>query len=56
LKLQLKSLELRPKVERSLEAKKTTKLREPAVPYGGNFTPENGILRPQNTYFWDDIV
>ena len=21
-----------------------------------NFTPENGLLRLKNTYFWDDII
>jgi hypothetical protein len=31
-------------------------LREPRVPYGGTFTPQNDLLRLQNTYFWDDIV
>jgi putative transposase len=28
-------------------------LREPEIPYGVNFTNENGDLRPKNTYFWD---
>lgn len=27
-------------------------LREPAVPYKGDFEPENGVLRLENTYFW----
>ena len=35
---------------------KSYELREPAVPYRANFTPENGVLRLQNTYFWDDII
>ena len=35
---------------------KSCELRELAVPYGGNFTPENGPLRPQNVYYWDDIT
>ena len=30
---------------------KSYELREPAVPYGVNFTPENDLLRLQNTYF-----
>lgn len=34
---------------------KSYELREPAVPYGANFTPKNGLLRSQNSYFWDDI-
>jgi len=37
-------------------SKKSFELREPAVSYGGNFTPENGLLRLQNAYFWDDII
>jgi putative transposase len=28
-------------------------LREPQIPYGLNFTDENGGLRPQNRYSWD---
>jgi len=36
--------------------KKGYKLREPAVPYGANFTPESDLLRLKNTYFWDDII
>lgn len=31
-------------------------LREPAVPYKGNFDRENGFLRLENTYSWNDIV
>ena len=34
---------------------KSYELREPAVPYGANFAPENGFLRLENTYFWADI-
>jgi len=37
-------------------SKKSCELREPTVPYGGNFSPENGLLRLQNIYAWDDIV
>ena len=29
-------------------------LREPAAPYKGDFDPENGVLRLENTYFWND--
>ncbi len=35
---------------------KSYELREPDISYGGSFTPENGLLRSQNTYSWDDIV
>ena len=31
-------------------------IREQAVPYGVNFTPENGTLRYENAYFWNDIL
>ncbi len=29
-------------------------LREPTAPYKGDFDPENGVLRLENTYFWND--
>ena len=29
-------------------------LREAAAPYKGDFDPENGVLRLENTYFWND--
>ena len=35
---------------------KSCELRELTASYGGNFTPENGPLRPQNVYYWDDIT
>jgi len=35
---------------------KSYEVREPGICYGGDFTPKNGLLRPQNTYYWDDIV
>jgi len=47
---------IRAKGRKNVGSKKSYKLREPAIPYGGNFTPENGLLRLQNTYYWDDIV
>jgi len=31
-------------------------IREQAVPYQGNFTPENGGLSLKNTYFWKGIT
>ena len=31
-------------------------LRESPAPYKGIFGYENGILRPQNEYFWEDTV
>jgi hypothetical protein len=48
-------LGIKGKVRKIVECNKSYELHEPAVPYGGNFTPENGLLRLQNTYFWDDI-
>ena len=30
-------------------------LREPVAPYMGVFNSENGVLRLENTYFWDEI-
>ena len=34
---------------------KSYELREPAVLYGGYFTPAKGLLKLQNTYIWGDI-
>jgi hypothetical protein len=31
-------------------------LREAQSAYDGNFTLENGDLRPENTYFWENIL
>jgi putative transposase len=52
----IKRLGVKAKGRKIVGSKKSYKLREPAVRYGGNFTPENGLLRLQNTYYWDDIV
>ena len=49
-------LGIKAKGRKIVGSKKSYELREPAVSYGGNFTPENGLLRLQNTYFWDDII
>jgi hypothetical protein len=46
----------RAKGQKTVGSNKSYELREPGISYGGNFTPENGRLRPQNTYFWNDIV
>jgi len=35
-------------------SEKSYELREPTASYGGNFTPENGHISLQNTYFWAD--
>jgi len=31
-------------------------LQEPAAPYKGDFDLENGALRLENTYFWNDAL
>ncbi len=52
----IKRLGIKAKGRKIVGSNKSYELREPAVPYGGNFSPENGRLRLQNTYYWDDIV
>lgn len=32
----------------------TYELREPTAFYKGDLGPENGVLKLENTYFWDD--
>ena len=52
----IKRLGIKARGRKVIGGNKSYELREPAVPYGANFTPENGLLRLQNTYFWDDII
>ena len=52
----IKGLGIKAKGRKIVGSKKSYELREPAIPYGANFTPENGLLRLENTYFWDDII
>ena len=52
----IKRLGIKAKGRKIIGGSKSYELREPGVPYGGDFTPENGPLRLQNTYFWDDII
>lgn len=52
----IKKLWNKAKGRKIVGSEKSYELREPGVPYGGNFTPENGLLSLQNTYFWSDIV
>ena len=52
----IKRLEIKAKGRKIVGSEKSYELREPAIPYGANLTPENGLLRLQNTYFWDDSV
>ena len=51
----LRRLGIKAKGRKIVRSKKSYELREPAVPYGANFTSKNGLLRSQNTYYWDDI-
>ena len=52
----IKRLGIKAKGRKLVGSKKSYEFREPGVPYGSNYTPENGLLRLQNTYYWDDIV
>ncbi len=52
----IKRLGIKAKGRKIVGSKKSYELREPAVPYGDNFTLEKGLSRLQNTYYWDDIV
>ena len=51
----VKKLGIDAKGRKIIGSSKSYELREPAVTYGDNFTPENSLLRLQNTYFWNDI-
>jgi len=51
----IKRLGIKAKGRNIVGSDKGYELREPAVPYGGNFTPENGLLRLQNTHIWNDL-
>ena len=55
IKATIKKLGIKAKGRKIIGRKKSYELREPAVSYGGYFAPENGPLRLQNTYFWNDI-
>ena len=35
---------------------KSCELREPDVPDGGDFAPENGLLRVENVHFWNGAL
>ena len=51
----IRRLGIKAKDRKIVGNKKSYELREPAVPYGVNFSPENGLLRLRNAYLWDDI-
>ena len=40
----------------AIEADGRCPIKESVISYEPNFTPENGELRLENSYFWDDIV
>ena len=52
----IKKLGIKAKCRKIVGSNKSYELRETAIPYGANLTPENGLLRLQNTYFWNDII
>jgi putative transposase len=52
----IKKLGIKAKGRKIVVSNKSYELREPGVPYGGNFTPKNGLLRLQNSYFWNDTI
>jgi putative transposase len=52
----IERLGIRAKGRKIVGSERSYELHEPEVPYGANLAPENGPLRLQNTYFWDDIV
>jgi len=56
IEVTIKRLGIKAKGRKIIGSNKSYELREPAVSYGGNFTHENSLLRPQNTYFWDDMI
>ena len=47
---------IKAKGREAIEVNDRYPLREPVISYAPNFTPENGDLRLENKYFWDDIV
>ncbi|MBW1769259.1 MAG: transposase [Deltaproteobacteria bacterium] len=55
IKATIKRLGIKAKGRKIIGSKKSYELREPSVSYGGDFTPDNGPLRVQNTYSWDYI-
>ena len=46
-------LGVKAKGRRVLGEDEAYEVREPAAPYGGDFTPKNSSLRLNNTYFWN---
>ena len=52
----IKKLGMKAKGRKIVGSDKSYELREPGVPYGANLAPENGLLKLQNTYFWNDII
>ena len=56
IEVTVKRLGVKAKGRKIVGGKESCELREPAIPCGANFTPENGLLRLENTYSWDDII
>ena len=47
-------LGVKAKGRKIIGSEKRYELREPIASYGGNFTPENGHVSLETTYFWAD--
>ena len=52
----LKKLGVKAKGRKVVGSNKNYELREPTVSYGAKFSPENGLLSLQNTYYWENII
>lgn len=47
-------LRIKAKGRKIIGSEKGYELREPAASYSNHFATENGLLRPQNAYYWSD--
>jgi hypothetical protein len=52
----MEKLGIKAKGREAVETDGRYQLKEPVLSYKANFNPENNDLRPENTYFWDDIA
>jgi REP element-mobilizing transposase RayT len=50
----LEKLQVRAKGRKVREVGDRYELREPRAAYNAHFTPENGLLRTKNRYYWDE--
>jgi len=49
-----KKLGIKTRGRKVLGNNETYQLQEPDEPFGGNFNPENGVLRLENIHSWSD--